>query len=231
MKIIGVGIARTGTLSLKVALETIGYRPCYHMLDVFRSTRNIKILRAVGAEKNIAWRYLFNSYEAGVDFPFTTQYKNCLETFPEAKVILTVRDPDEWYESAKQTVYHIQRVLINLLPGGKKVGRKTIWHQLFDGRFEDRDYAIMAFNRHTEEVKRTVAEEQLLIFNVKEGWGPLCEFLDKPIPDESFPHVNRRSTMKYLMAFALFLIVAFLIGAFYLVFKLASKNLNMFYGN
>lgn len=228
MKIIGVGIGRTGTLSLKAALETLGYRPCYHILDVFRSPRNIKILRSVGAEPQIDWKYLFRKYEAGVDFPFTTQYKECLAAFPAAKVILTVREPDEWYESARETVYPIQRVLVNYLPGGKKVGRKTIWYQLFDGRFEDREHAIRAFHRHTEAVKRSVAEENLLIFDVKDGWGPLCDFLDRPVPDEPFPHINRRSTMKYLMAFAVIITLALLIGTLYLVFRLATKMRQLF---
>lgn len=225
MKIIGVGLGRTGTLSLKAALETLGYRPCYHILDVLRSPRNIKILRTIGAETHIDWSYLFSEYEAGVDFPFTTHYQECLETFPEAKVILTVREPDEWYESARATIYPIQRVLFNFLPGGKKVGRKTIWHQVFEGRFEEREYAIKAFHRHTEEVKRSVAEDKLLVFDVEDGWGPICDFLDRPVPDESFPHINRRLTMRVFMAFIVFLALALLSGALYLVYRLVVKNL------
>jgi len=226
MKIIGVGIGRTGTFSLKVALEKLGYRPCYHLLDVFRSPRNIKILLAVGSEENIDWRNLFKRYKAGVDFPLTTQYAKCLEVFPEAKVILTVRNPNEWYESAEQTVYHIQRVLIRFLPGGRKVGEKTIWYQLFAGRFEDRDYAIAAFNRHIEEVKRTVPEDQLLVFNVMDGWKPLCDFLDKPIPAEPFPHRNRRLATKYMMVVALLIVIALVISALYIVYLLVTRILN-----
>lgn len=224
MKVIGVGIGRTGTLSLKVALETIGYHPCYHLLDVYKKPGILRILLAVGDGKELEWRDLFKHYRAGVDFPFTTQYKIYLQNYPETKVILTVRDPDEWYDSARQTIYHIQRILIRYLPGGRKVGEKTIWYQLFENRFEDREFAIRAFKQHTEQVKQTVAPEQLLIFNVKDGWEPLCAFLQVPLPDEPFPHANQRPIMRSMMALALILIIVLLIGVILLISTLIFLN-------
>jgi hypothetical protein len=130
MEVIGVGVGRTGTLSLKVALEKIGFTPCYHMLDVIMNPGNIKIWLAISVGKNLDWKKLFKKYKAGVDYPFPTYYKKYMEKFPDTKVILTVREPERWYESAKETIYPIQRVLIKWLPWGRKVGKTTIWYKL-----------------------------------------------------------------------------------------------------
>ena len=215
MEVIGVGIGRTGTLSLKVALEKIGFAPCYHMLDVIMHPGDIKIWLAIGGGKDLDWKKLFKKYKAGVDYPFPTNYLKYLEKNPNTKVILTIRDPEDWYESAKETIYPIQRVLINWLPFGKIVGRTTIWHKLFNGRFKDREFAIDVFKKHIEEVKVNVPKEQLLIYNIKEGWGPLCEFLNVQIPRESFPHVNRRLSMKIMMIFSSIFIIIIFISVMY----------------
>lgn len=216
----GLGLGRTGTLSLKVALEQLGFSPCYHMLDVIKKPGNINILRRVGEGNPIEWKKLFEKYQAGVDFPFTTHYKEILGSFPGIKVILTVRDPDEWYQSAEQTIYRLQYFLINWLPKGKKVGKKTIWHKLFNGRFHDRDFAIKQFNRHIEDVKQSIPEDQLLIFDVKDGWEPVCCFLEVPVPEGAFPHVNQRAAMKSLMFFVFLFSMMIFISLGYLVYLL-----------
>lgn len=220
MKIIGVGLGRTGTLSLKIALEKLGFSPCYHMLDVFKFPGNAKIWWRVGHENNINWAAMFGEYQAGIDYPFTTHYKDIFSEMPELKVILTVRDPDSWYESAEQTIYKIQYFLRNFLPRGKKVGKTTIWHILFEERFHDRDFAIRAFKRHIDEVKQFVPENQLLVFTVQEGWSPLCQFLGVPVPDEPFPHANQRFVMKWAMVFTLLFVTGIVISLLYFAVKL-----------
>ncbi|MBG7610574.1 MAG: sulfotransferase family protein [Anaerolineae bacterium] len=224
MEVIGVGVGRTGTRSLKVALEQIGYTPCYHMLDVILHPGVIIKWLVIGLGKNINWGKLFKKYKAGVDYPFPTYYKKYLEKFPNTKVILTIRDPEDWYESAKETIYPIQRVLINWLPFGKLVGRTTIWYKLFDGRFKDREFAIGVFKKHIEEVKVIVPKEKLLIYNIKEGWGPLCEFLNVQIPRESFPHVNRRVSMKIMMVFSSIFMMIIFISVMYVIYRLLFNN-------
>jgi hypothetical protein len=147
-------------------------------------------------------------YKAGLDYPLAAFYKELLAVFPEAKVILTVRDPGRWYESTRETIYQgtaLPDWLLKLLPpfrGMKKMVLATTWDKLFSGRFEDRDYAIRVFEEHIAEVQRVVPSEKLLVFSVKDGWEPLCNFLGVPTPDKTFPHINDRTTTKrmYLIA-------------------------------
>jgi hypothetical protein len=128
-----------------------------------------------------------------------------MEKYPDAKVILTVRDPQRWYESAYDTIYTITRaassslilyvasLVIPRAKGMKRARRmidEIVWERDLDGRFEDREYAIETFERHNEEVKQYVPAENLLVYEVGEGWGPLCEFLGVEVPDEPFPHLN-----------------------------------------
>jgi len=224
MEIIGVGIGRTGSLSLKLALEKLGYKPCYHILDVLGNPGIIKIWLSIASGKTIDWKKLFRNYRAGLDYPFPTHYQEYLDAFPEVKVILTVRDPDEWYESATQTIFYLQHFLINWLPWGEKIGKTTIWYRLFKGRFKDKDFAIMVFKKHTEDIKECVPEDQLLVMDVKEGWRPLCHFLDIPIPDTPFPYVNRRQTVKMLMALALVIFILFCIGVIFGFTRIILRN-------
>ena len=137
-----------------------------------------------------------------------------MERHPEAKVLLSVRDPEPWYESTRSTIYELSMLLesspiarlifglISLLVfGGFAGGRSNmvndmIWEGTFDGRFEDKAYAIEVFERHNEEVKRRVPPERLLVYDVREGWEPLCEFLGVPEPEEPFPHLNDAAQMR-----------------------------------
>jgi hypothetical protein len=137
-----------------------------------------------------------------------------MERHPEAKVILSVRDPGRWYESTRSTIYELSMLLessaitrlifgaISLFVFGGFAGGRSgmaneiIWQGTFDGRFEDKAYAIEVFERHNEEVKRRVAPERLLVYEVKEGWGPLCEFLGVPEPEVPFPRLNDAAQLR-----------------------------------
>ncbi len=145
-------------------------------------------------------------YKATVDWPGCTFYKGLMQEYPEAKVLLSVRDPDKWYESASNTIYNVRRVsttspftvaisvagvFVPRVKCGARMVNNLIWDRTFDGRFEDRRYAIEVFNRHNEESIRSVPEDRLLVYEVKEGWEPLCEFLEVEVPaDKPFPHLN-----------------------------------------
>ena len=119
--------------------------------------------------------------------------------YPDAKVLLNVRDPEAWYESTTNTIYRMntmgfpQSLVPLLVP---RLGRfirmvKTlIWQNTFDNRFSDKAHAISVFEAHIAEVKRTVPAEKLLVYEVKEGWAPLCAFLGVPVPDKPFPRLN-----------------------------------------
>lgn len=199
LKVIGSGFGRTGTLSLKAALEILGFAPCYHMEEVIKRPSHIKKWQQIGHNQPVPWDAIFHNFQATVDFPASVFYQELLATYPDAKVIHTVRDPERWYDSTAETIYGVANNFPSWVPKiMPPLGRfidlqeRLIWQKIFNGRFPDRTYAIDCFQQHTEAVKQHVPPEKLLIFQVKEGWEPLCAFLDVPIPDIPFPHVNDR---------------------------------------
>eukprot|EP00050_Salpingoeca_kvevrii_P008466 m.303087 g.303087 ORF g.303087 m.303087 type:complete len:273 (+) comp15647_c0_seq1:87-905(+) len=223
LKIIGAGWGRTGTDSTKTALDLLGYR-CQHMKVLFGSPSSVQrfwahaLQRKFGpplAERRIwekeAAQLDWNSegfaggYDACVDFPFAPFYKELMEANPDAKVILTVRDNSEaWYRSAYKTIYGFQRVggsngllfwLLQFVWSAAPIP-SSIWEGVLQGTMEDKDKAIALYEQHIAEVKQIVPASRLLVFNVKQGWEPLCSFLDKPVPTEPFPNVNSTAEMQ-----------------------------------
>jgi hypothetical protein len=217
MQIIGAGFGRTGTMSLTTALKQLGFGPCYHMMEVFKHPSHIAHWQAAADGQEVDWSAFLDNYKSGLDYPLSAYYKELMAVFPDAKVILTVRDPQPWYESTMETIYGGTAIPIwalKFIPpfrGLQHMIQSSVWDRLFDDRFEDRDYAISVFNDHIAEVKRTVPEDKLLVFSVRDGWQPLCEFLNVPLPEADFPHVNDRKTMQRMLALAR-LLPLFLIG-------------------
>ena len=224
MQIIGAGFGRTGTMSLTAGLKQLGFDPCYHMMEVFKHPSHIKRWQAAADGEDIDWQRFLGDYKAGLDYPLSAFYKKLMTAFPEAKVILTVRDPQRWYESTRETIYQGTAVpgwLLNVVPIFRNMNRmvqSAIWDKIFDGRFEERDHAIRVFNEHIEEVKRSVPKDKLLVFSVREGWQPLCDFLGVPLPDGNFPHINDRQTTLRLFAIARIVpTLGFVLGLLYLL--------------
>jgi hypothetical protein len=144
-----------------------------------------------------------------VDWPGATFYKELMRRYPDAKVLLSVRDPERWHQSAVDTIYGISNSkemawMSRLIPRFKRVNRLLqglVWQGTFHGRFQDQQYAIDIFNRHNEEVKRVVPPERLLVYEVKEGWEPLCRFLGMPVPkDMPFPHLNDTAEFQKMLS-------------------------------
>src|SRR5258707_11516938 len=176
LKVIGAGFGRTGTLSLKVALERLGFAKCYHMTEVFAKPDHVKLWDAAARGEPVDWEALFRGYQATVDWPGCNFYQEYLRLYPDAKVILTVRDPERWYDSARQTIYYVRQAFPGwLTPFLPRMGRfrpmidRLIWVGMFHGRFEDRSHTIEVFNRHNEEVKQVVPNDRLLVYEVSEG--------------------------------------------------------------
>jgi hypothetical protein len=208
VKVIGAGFGRTGTVSLKAALEELGFGPCYHMFEVFGHPEHVDFWEAAWRGDPVDWDEILGDYEATVDWPACTFYGELMERHPDAKVLLSVRDPERWYESARNTIYELTMLstrsafsrlglaLASLIRFGTFTLRplqmvlENIWRGTFEERFEDKRYAIEVFNQHNEEVKRRVPEERLLVYEVKEGWGPLCEFLGVEEPAHPFPRFH-----------------------------------------
>ena len=206
LKVIGAGFGRTGTLSIKMALEELGLGPCYHMREVFDHPGHASFWDAAARGEATNWRELFKDYQATVDWPGCNFYKELMKIYPDAKVLLTVRDPEKWYESAQSTIFQsvsrtpspLNRLLLRLFRPNilRTMGmiKTLVWEETFNGNFADKQYAIEIFNQHIAEVKKYVPPEQLLVYNVKEGWEPLCTFLGVEVPkDKPFPHLNDRA--------------------------------------
>lgn len=204
IEVIGAGFGRTGTTSLKVALEKLGYDKCYHMFEVIETPEDAAFWQDALARKaagSADWSVPFNGYKATLDWPGCTFYEELMDAYPDAKVLLTTRDPESWYESARATIYQSNQMEEETLPPPMRpfieMVKTLLWEHTFDGRFEDKAYAIEVFNDHIETVKRSVPSEKLLVYNVKEGWEPLGEFLGVEVPkDEPFPHLNDRQSFK-----------------------------------
>ncbi|MBV8076406.1 MAG: hypothetical protein JO284_08415 [Planctomycetaceae bacterium] len=197
IQVIGAGLGRTGTLSLKAALEELGFAKCYHMVEVLARMDDARTWDAAARGEPVDWDRLFSGYRATVDLPGCVFYRELLEKYPEAKVILTVRDPERWYDSARQTIYFARNAFPRwaaVLKPRMRVFQRMIdrlWDGMFRGRFEDRAFAIDAFNRHNEQVRRDVPADRLLVYEISQGWGPLCAFLGVPVAEgKPFPHLN-----------------------------------------
>ena len=197
LQVIGAGLGRTGTLSLKVALERLGFTSCYHMVEVLMNPSHAAhwVDAANGAPD---WERIFGGYAATVDYPGCRYWRELADAYPEARVVLTVRDPDRWFESTQATIFSPRnRERLNFPEFGDFL-EKNVFSQ-FGDRIHDRDYMTAAFRRHNDEVKQAIPPERLLVFEAKQGWEPLCEFLGVPAPSESFPHANSREEMEAMV--------------------------------
>jgi hypothetical protein len=195
MRVIGAGFSRTGTYSFKSALEKLGYRT-YHMEEAVKEFErgDLDTWNALmEGTDSVDWHTLLQGYDAGSDLPFAWYYEEVMEAFPEAKVVLTVRDPEKWWPSlaALANVHDTLVEQLQFLPRFAAFQRcvRNIIRVIFDNIIEQ-EANIAVLNQHVEEVKATVPADRLLVFSVAEGWEPLCNFLGHPVPDEPFPHEN-----------------------------------------
>jgi hypothetical protein len=217
IKVIGAGFSRTGTGSMKAALEHLGYSECYHVFDLGVRPDHMQYWEAAADKEPVEWSKVFEGFQAVVDTPGFLFFKELLNYYPQAKVVLTIRDPNNWYDSARSTIYqkfsraNLRAKLMLKFHAFRKTKfqgtemfrlRRRLFHfkavqqGVFNWRFHDREYAIKVFEEHIETVKKAVPPEKLLIFQVKEGWEPLCEFLEVGVPvDDPFPHLHQREEM------------------------------------
>ena len=204
LKVVGAGFGRTGTLSLKSALEKLGFGPCYHMMEVFSRPEHVAMWHRLAFGHPMDWDAIFNGFQATVDWPAARWWREIAAHYPDAKVLLSVRDPEAWYKSMSDTIYQPMKAPA---PNGvpevarlqSEMARKAVLAETFDNRFEDKAHAIGVFKRHNQEVRDTIEPARLLVFDVREGWAPLCRFLDVPIPDEPFPRLNDTATTQSML--------------------------------
>lgn len=194
LEVIGPGFGRTGTSSLKTALEHLGFGPAHHMFEVRDAPGQLAHWQALARGERPDWNRVFANYRSQCDWPGARYWRELAAFYPDAKVVLTVRDPDEWYDSLSATILKLmdQRGHIDNphVSGLVDMGFKLIETDEFAGRIRDRDYAISVFNKRVADVKREIPASRLLVFNVAEGWEPLCDFLGCEVPAISFPRLN-----------------------------------------
>lgn len=194
LKIIGAGLGRTGTLSLKFALERLSFGPCHHMAEVWVNFADQvpKWLDVVNGKPD--WDAVFDGYVSAVDYPACTYWRELAALYPDAKIILSVRNPESWFSSVNTTIFS-EAMLGRLAQGPLKAFFDGAVIADFGDRIGDRDFMIDYFERRTRDIIAEVPPERLLVFEAKEGWAPLCNFLGVPVPDVPFPRVNSREEM------------------------------------
>ena len=195
LKIIGAGFGRTGTLSMKFALEELGFSACYHMIEVRKNPGHPKLWsEAKNNRGTIDWSSLFTGYQASVDWPSCNFWREQASAFPDSKILLTLRDPSSWYESVMNTIYPSSKKFAESKDKKEREfgvwAMEMIWESVFDNNMKDRSFVIEKFERHNEQVIQEVPPERLLVFEAGDGWSNLCDFLEVPIPKTVFPKVN-----------------------------------------
>jgi hypothetical protein len=208
LKIIGSGLGRTGTHSLKEALEQLGYGKCYHMVELLKNPSGLTYFTDAESGKTPSWDSLFTGYLSAIDYPVARYYKQLMKFYPDAKVIHTTRDPDSWYQSCTETIFWASKPdagrIINMMirmPFNKGIRNRLpvlkynggLLDKEFGKNLKDKARVLESFHRHNEEVVATVPKERLLVYKVQEGWEPLCKFLNAPVPNTAFPKSNSKA--------------------------------------
>lgn len=202
LKVIGAGFGRTATMSLRMALDELGLGPCYHMEAVLNDM-DLRLPHWLSVlEGKADWDTTFAGFGAAVDWPTAAYVSELTEKYPEAKVILSTRDAERWYDSISQTILAVLTSPDKWPPEQKSwlemVHRVVIGRSL--GGNTDKDSVIAAFKDHEAAIKQAIPADKLLVFEAREGWEPLCNFLGTPVPDTSYPRSNSREEFFALLA-------------------------------
>lgn len=196
LRVIGAGLGRTGTMTLKTALEMLGLGPCHHMIEVFANMPvQAPFWRVAASGAAVDWDAGLAGYASSVDWPSAHFYRQLAAHYPQAKVILSRRNPESWYESMAETILKAMATPVFTASDGTEppmyFAKMIIANQTFGGDFS-RGNVIAAFERHNAAVIAAIPPERLLVFEAAQGWVPLCTFLGVPVPDTPFPRINSR---------------------------------------
>jgi hypothetical protein len=198
LQVVGAGVGRTGTHSLKVALEQLLGGPCHHMVEMFGNPVQIAGWTDAIEGRPVDWSQLLADYRSIVDWPGGAFWREILKANPDALVLLSVRDPDDWYRSASNTIFlafdHLPPEVAPWMESVRKLLRDC-----FSDQLDDKDAMIAAFNRHNEAVRREAPPSQLLEWRPGDGWEPICERLSLPVPSEPFPVTNTTDEFRVML--------------------------------
>lgn len=202
LKVIGAGFGRTGTNSLKLALEQLGFGPCHHMFEVRDNPDQLPYWQAIARGEAPDWDAIFADYNSSVDWPSARFWRELAVHFADAKVLLSVRTPESWIKSVHSTIWPSLRDREKQEPGTRRdrqnMSYELIVRQTFDERLDDVEHAMAVYRAHNEEVQREIPAERLLVYTVGDGWEPLCRFLDVDVPDTPYPHTNSTAEFRQM---------------------------------
>jgi hypothetical protein len=215
LQVIGSGVGRTGTHSLKLALEQLGFGKCYHMMELFQNPEGLSFFQKAERGEAVDWDKLFEGYKSAVDYPVAKYYKEIIAAYPNAKIIHTMRDAESWYQSATETIFwatkpsagRMLKLLIKM-PFSSTI-RKRLPILKFDGAMVDNIFGkdlknkqevIRRYNAINEETLNYLPKDRSLVYEVKQGWEPMCNFLNVPVPSTPFPRSNVRDEFKVRVA-------------------------------
>ncbi|HEY5049049.1 MAG TPA: sulfotransferase [Rhizomicrobium sp.] len=190
LRVVGAGFGRTGTNSLKVALEKLLGAPCYHMIEVFAHPEHVPLWHQASLGNMPDWDKLFDGYAAAVDFPASVFWPELMKAYPDALVLLSVRDPDAWWQSASETIFGPHDA--PMITEEWRAMVRAMFARQWAGKPLDRESSIAALQENTQRVLREVPRERLLVWDASEGWEPICKALELPVPNEPFPRTNTR---------------------------------------
>ena len=198
LQVVGAGVGRTGTHSLKLAFEQLLGGTCHHMVEVFGHPEQLPIWIEAIDGRPVDWGSLMSVYTAQVDWPGASFWPELADANPDALVILSTRDPDAWFTSCTNTIFGGMR---QMLEQGDEwmTAMLRLFHERFDERVDDRDAMVAAFDRHNEQVRAGVPKERLLEWTVADGWDPICDRLGLPVPDAPFPLTNTTADFREML--------------------------------
>jgi hypothetical protein len=191
LQIVGAGVGRTGTHSLKIALEQLLGGTCHHMVECFGRPEQMAGFTAAIDGDDVDWSVLMADFTAMVDFPGSLFWREIAAANPDAPVLLSTRDSDAWYTSASNTIF--LGMVDGNMPPEMQSWMQTVKHGLhdrFSDDFENKAAMIAAYEAHNAAVRAEVPADRLVEWTPTDGWGPLCAALDRPVPDEPFPVTN-----------------------------------------
>jgi len=189
LQVVGAGLGRTGTHSLKLALERLVGEPCYHMIEVFGHPEHVSLWQQAVRGNMPDWDELFEGYGAAVDWPAAAFWEEQSQAYPEAVILLSTRDSASWWRSCDDTIFEVFRTADDKMPSEWTAMIKDLFRQ-FAGDTLDEQSAVAAYERHNAHVRATAPPERLLEWHPGDGWAPICAALGVDVPDEPFPHVN-----------------------------------------
>lgn len=171
---------------MRAALNHLGFGRCHHMLEVLEDQEQRRLWLELAQGAAPEWEKLFSGFRAAVDWPSAYYWRELSEAYPEAKVLLTVRSSQSWLKSMQNTIFKV----LSEDPAEQTIGKILIGRKTFDGRFDDADHVVGVYENHIAEVKKTIPAQRLLVYEIGDGWAPLCQFLGAPVPEIPFPRTN-----------------------------------------